>query len=306
MTRIVPLSYNAMFKAVFSHNKVMLLRMIEAIFKYCNIKIDIQDKDIIIKNNELSLSNVHDRQLICDYVIKVNDYMELNIEINRTRYPGLIERNMTYSFKIYCDYFKSGNRYQEFTKYSLLQVNFNHYSNPNKKNINKYFMLDADDLGNYLSKNLCIINIDIDSCYKFVYNKDKLEEISDLERIGAILYTDTLEDISFILGSMIQMEDKEKFLKDVEEKSKDKDVLNSLKFEDNIDYRFDLVEEEALERGIKEGIEQGIEQSIKNMLKKNIKVEDIADITDRRIEDIEEIKNTVLCQIVLVDNKFDK
>ena len=289
MTRIVPLSYNAMFKAVFSHNKVMLLRMIEAIFKYCNIKIDIQDKDIIIKNNELSLSNVHDRQLICDYVIKVNDYMELNIEINRTRYPGLIERNMTYSFKIYCDYFKSGNRYQEFTKYSLLQVNFNHYSNPNKKNINKYFMLDADDLGNYLSKNLCIINIDIDSCYKFVYNKDKLEEISDLERIGAILYTDTLEDISFILGSMIQMEDKEKFLKDVEEKSKDKDVLNSLKFEDNIDYRFDLVEEEALERGIKEGIEQ----SIKNMLKKNIKVEDIADITDRSIEDIEEIKNTM-------------
>ena len=154
-------------------------------------------------------------------------------------------------------------------------------------------MLDADDLGNYLSKNLCIINIDIDSCYKFVYNKDKLEEISDLERIGAILYTDTLEDISFILGSMIQMEDKEKFLKDVEEKSKDKDVLNSLKFEDNIDYRFDLVEEEALERGIKEGIEQGIEQSIKNMLKKNIKVEDIADITGRSIEEIEEIKNTM-------------
>ena len=93
------------------------------------------------------------------------------------------------------------------------------------------------------------------------------------------------------------MEEKEKFLKDVEEKSKDKDVLNSLKFEDNIDYRFDLVEEEALERGIKEGleqgIEQGIEQSIKNMLKKNIKVEDIADITGRSIEEIEEIKITM-------------
>ena len=62
-----------------------------------------------------------------------------------------------------------------------------------------------------------------------------------------------------------------------------------MKFEDNIDYRFELVEEEALERGIKEGIEQ----SIKNMLKKNIKVEDIADITGRSIEDIEEIKNSM-------------
>ena len=71
-----------------------------------------------------------------------------------------------------------------------------------------------------------------------------------------------------------------------------------MKFEDNIDYRFELVEEEALERGIKEGIEQGIEQGIergelaksldvaKNLLALGMSVSQIMQVTGLTKEQI--------------------
>ena len=149
-----------MFKAVFSNNKVILSKLIEAILEHSYINIDIKDKEFIIKNNELPIDNYHDKQLICDYIIKLDNINDLNIELNRKQYPGVVERNMTYSFKIYYEHFNRGNEYSEFKKYNLIQVNFNKFKNPNNKSINKYYLLDANDSKNFLSKSICIINID--------------------------------------------------------------------------------------------------------------------------------------------------
>ena len=46
-----------MFKAVFTENKEVLTKMIEAILDYCQLRIDIRNKEFIIKNNELPLGN---------------------------------------------------------------------------------------------------------------------------------------------------------------------------------------------------------------------------------------------------------
>ena len=157
-TKIFNLSYNAMFKAVFSNNKAILAKLIEAILEYCKMNIDIKGKEIIIKNNELPINNYKDKQLICDYIIKLNETTDLNIEINRSYYPGLIERNMTYSFKIYYQHFNAGDEYKEFEKYNLIQVNFNNFNNHNTKSINVHYLIDLNDINNILSKNICIIN----------------------------------------------------------------------------------------------------------------------------------------------------
>ena len=291
-TNIPPLSYNAMFKAVFSNNKRILSKLIEAILSYCKIEINVQDKELEIRNNELPLESYQDRQLICDFIIKLNEHLDLNIEVNKSYYPGLTERNLTYSFKIYYEHFKTGDDYKEFSKYNLLQVNFNNFPNPKGKSINKFFMMDIEDLTNSLSKNFCILNIDIASCFKLVYNKTNLKEVSSLERFSGILYASNIEDISNILGSdMLTKKEKKEFLDDVLEKSKDKDVLKAIKLENSIDYRFALVEEEALNRGIEQGISQEKESTIKAMLKKNMNIEDIHDITGKSIEEIKKIEN---------------
>ena len=285
-TEIPMLAYNAMFKAVFSNNKKILTKLIEAILEYAKMNIDIKDKDLIIKNNELPLENYNGKQLICDYIIKLNEYTDLNIEINKSYYLGLTERNMTYSFKIYYEHFKVGDKAQEFNKYNLLQVNFNNFGNPNQKNINKFLMLDMDDPSNTLSKNLCIMNIDIASCFNLVYNNTKLKEISYLERFAGILYCKYLEDISLILGGdMLDMKEKKEFLNDIKIRASDEEVKEDLRLENDIEYRFDLVAEDFFERGI----EQEKQNIIISMFKKNISLEDISDITGKTINEINSI-----------------
>ena len=225
--------------------------------------------------------------------------MDLNIEINRAHYPGLEERNLCYCFKIYCDHFKAGDEYDKFKKYLLVQVNFNNFSNPDNELVKNFYLLDVAKPKDFLTKNICILNIDIASCFNKFYNKDKLEEMSILEKFGAMLKTDYLEDISNVLRSMRNMSKKEKdnFLNQVKDMSKDKDILDAVKLEDNIEYRFDLVREDALERGISQGILQGITQGveqnkldiIKQMLKKNIDIPTISSITGKSIEEIEKM-----------------
>lgn len=151
-------------------------------------------------------------------------------------------------------------------------------------------MMDIENLTNSLSKNLCILNIDIASCFELVSNKANLKEVFLLERFSGILYASNIEDISNILVSdMLTKKEKKEFLDDVLEKAKDKDVLKAIKLEDSIDYRFALVEEEALNRGI----EQGIDFVIKSMLQKKMNIEDIHDITGKSIEEIKKIEESI-------------
>ena len=293
-TKIINLSYNAMFKAVFSNNKAILAKLIEAILEYCKMNIDINGKEIIIKNNELPISNYKDKQLICDYIIKLNETTDLNIEINRYYYPGLIERNMTYSFKIYYQHFNAGDDYKEFEIYNLIQVNFNKFDKYNTKPINIHYLIDIDDSNNILSKSIRIINIDIENCYNLVYNNSKKEEITELEKLSAIMHCEYLEDISSILESVgLDMDNKKKFINDVLEASNDKDVQKAVKLEDSIDYRFELVEEEALKRGFEQGTKETKRDMIKEMLKQKLDYELISKVSGKSINEIKEIEKSI-------------
>lgn len=112
----------------------------------------------------------------------------------------------------------------------------------------------------------------------------------DLEKFGALLKANNLDDISHILEKdLINMSEKDKFIDQLKDMSCDKEILEAVKFEDSIDYRFNLVEEEALERGKEE---EKLEM-IKSMLKKNINYQDISYITGKSIEEIKEIENSI-------------
>lgn len=291
-TKIPSLSYNAMFKAIISNNKYILSKLIEAILDYYKIDIDIKDKELIIKNNELPIDNYQDRQLICDYIIKLDDNTEINIEVNRSKYIGVTERNLTYSFKIYYEHFKAGDDYDKFSKYTLLQINFNNYPNSNGKSINRFYMIDIDDIENRLSNSYSIMNIDIAKCYKLVYNKDNLEGISELEKLSAIIGCEYLEDVASILErGKISMDkkEKEKLLKEIKAKIKDKDILEAIKLENSIDDRFKMIEAMALETGLQQGREENTVEIIKTMLDNNSSYEYISKITGKSKEEIDSI-----------------
>ena len=146
------------------------------------------------------------------------------------------------------------------------------------------------------------MNIDIASCFNLAYNSTKLTDVSSLERFAGILYAKTLKDISLILGGdILSMAEKEQFLNDVERAARDKKIQEDLRLEETLEYRFALVEEDAFERGKNLGIEQGIEQGIKQntldiikeMLKNNTDLEFISKVTNKSIDEIEQIKNSL-------------
>ena len=135
-------------------------------------------------------------------------------------------------------------------------------------------------------------------CYNLVYNNTCKEEISELEKLSAILYCDYLKDISSILESVrLDNMEKEKFINDINNASCDKNNQEAIKLEDNIEYRFELTEEEALNKGINQGITQGITQNtintIKNMLKEKIPYELISKVVEKPISEIKEIEKSI-------------
>lgn len=294
MTKIISLSKNAMFKAVFMDNKEMLAVIVKAVLEYCNIVKNFNSKDLIIKTNELKLNNGHNRQLVCDCIIKVDDNLELNIEINKSNYQGVTERNMAYIFNIYYHHFKAGDKYKSFTTYSTIQANFNLFPNADNETIGMYMLLNTNKLEDYLSKNLRIINIDIDCCYKMFYNKNTRKDMLLIEKLGAMFYTEDLEDISKILESeKMSSVDKEKFLNDIKEKSKDKDVIEAVKLEETIDYRFEAMRQTGIMQGIEQGENNKTIEMIENMLKKNLDINTISEISGKSIKEIKNIAKKI-------------
>ena len=288
------LMYNAMFKSVFRKNPNVLKRLVELVLEENDIHLNLEDKTLTLKNNDLILNHYKDKQYICDFIINIDKYTDLSIEINRTFYPGLMERNMAYSFNIYYNHFKQGNNYNEFEKYGLIQINFNKFSLSDDKIMNAFYLIDKDNPLNILSKNLLIIHIDVYKCYKLVYNKTNLDENSKMEKLVACLASTSLSEISSILGSdILEMKEKEKFLNDIASSSQDEDVTKALPFEESIDYRFELLEQDALEKGIEQGIKQGEskkqQEMIEKMLKKNIDIKVISEIANISLKEVEKI-----------------
>ena len=89
------------------------------------------------------------------------------------------------------------------------------------------------------------------------------------------------------------MKEKKEFLEQIKNASQDKEILKAIKLEDNIENRFKLVEEDALERGIEKGIEQKTIDVIMQLLKNNANLSLISDVTGKSIEEIKKIAKEI-------------
>ena len=182
------------------------------------------------------------------------------------------------------------------------KVNLNNYHNPNGKCINCFYLIDVNDISNFLSNNISILNIDIASCYDLVYNNSKLEEISVLHAIGAMLCCDYLEDISYIFEKGLIKMDKEyvqKLLDDIKNKSNDKKIYRVPKLEKTIEDRYKLIagmawgeaEEVTTKKVTKEVTEEVTENMIKTMLNEKMPYEQISKISGYSVDEIKKLEN---------------
>ena len=294
------LCYDTIFKSVFRNEENILGKMISDI---TGIDYALLKDNIVLETNELPVHKRNEKFKRCDFIIKVDDQMILNLELNSQSHTGLIVKNLSYVFQLFSTSFKKGGCYNE--KFVVMQINLNCFrDSASKKELSKYYLKEEEDNRIY-SNNLLIYDLNIVNCHEIYYNCGELK-VPNYVRWGELLYCSDISKIPSITKGIMTCEERNRIMGILDKLTKDdlflskEDAMQWDEWERNTIYNDGVKEgiEQGIEKGIEQGIEKGIEQGIvKNttemiisMLKNNIDIETISKITNKSIKEIEMIK----------------
>lgn len=271
------LYYDIAFKSIFLTFTNILYQMISDI---TNINYNELKSNAIIFNSELEIKHVLSKRMISDLVILCNNKI-INIEINKSYRNWTYNRNISYLCNIYSSTLKKSIDYNEFTNYELYQINFNIGKKTND-NYSKDMIVDTKTC-KIVTNILKIYNINIDNCYKVLYNEEKKGKISKIIKWGALFNASTIDEINNILGGILMYKEREELIKEIKKKD-GMFTLENLWDYDAEDKRIEnTIRNEAYNEGISKGISQGIEKGTKhiilNMLNNNYSYDEISKIT---------------------------
>ena len=290
----IKLCHDVIFKGVFLREKELLIKMI---YDITNITETMQYEEILT-GYELEPYKVNGKVNKSDMLIKINDRYFINVELNYKHQKNVLVRNMIQLFRIYGQVLESGMTDNELSLIKVGQLNFNTFSNSNDKVLERVFYTNEE--GDVISNLLNIWNIDIEKCYKTLYNNsENKEKLPKVVKWGAIIYSDLdkMEDTLERTGDLLTMEEKEKLLKRIHELMKDRKIIQEWMVIENNRLREEDILNTAKGEARREGWEEGIEEKelelIKNMLIKKYTYKDISEITGKTIEEIKEIENSM-------------
>ena len=81
---------------------------------------EVISKDMVISNNELSVEVYDEKKMRTDILVEIEKNI-INLEMNRTYYEGLFEKNSAYHQKLMVEQYKSGEEY-DIKKKQLLDL----------------------------------------------------------------------------------------------------------------------------------------------------------------------------------------
>ena len=115
---MIPLSYDLVFKNVFKLNLNLLVDLLNA-----SLKMEIsKDDKIRILDSELPIINKNERKKMVDIIVSINDKIFIDIEMNRSKFEYVMERNFNYLDKIATIIFEKGKSIKEINN---IQLNLN-------------------------------------------------------------------------------------------------------------------------------------------------------------------------------------
>ena len=290
--KIIPLTYDFMFKALFGNEKNINI-LIRLLGDYFNIEYEKLKGKIKILNSELIKNDKYDKKKSVDVIIELNEKEIINIEMNaNNNYPGLKERNTAYICKIYSEQYITNEEYYKTKK--CIQINFNNFGITKKKKKKVVYKLRDEENKDTLTENLEIHHIDMEYINKVCYNEITKEKLDKWIKIMKA------EDIEELRRRSDFMEEEGKMLVDeVERLSSDEHIIGLYDGELHekkvrrsiINYEVEKGIQKGIQKGIKQGVEQSKKEIILNMLKNNIEPEMISLYTNVSIDKIIKIKN---------------
>lgn len=275
--KLIPLTSNTMFKELFGReeNKNVLAYLLciyfdlDYKFVYDNIK---------HLNTQLGIEHIKNYKYNVDVIVSLNNKVVIGLEMNKSFWKGLENRNLSYISNTFSSQFRSGSLKEDFyNSKKHIQINFNNYNYPKDKERGIYRLKEIET-NEELTDIIEIHHINLEMIKSKCYNE--VEELSNIDKVGNFLKSEDIDEVSKIVGEEM------------------KDILDKLIELSNDEKLVGLYNEEELQEQIKksireDAIEQGIEQEklniAKKMLEENIDVNIISKVTELSIKQIKNI-----------------
>jgi len=281
-TKMIPLTFDIVFKNIFEDNKEALKRFLISVL---HLDIEPYECNVTMHTKELPLTHYKEYKKTVDINVEINDKIFINIELNKTSFNKVRRRNHLYHNKVVSLTLKKGDKIEILKEMLNIQLNLNV--------LDKSINIGEDIVVPYsLKTNSIYVDNDIvylrylDYYRRMYYNKNV--EMKEDELWLAAFMAEDFKSLNEILSKIIEDNLREKLVKDMVRISMDDVILDEYER-----HTLDLIAEidsKRIER--EEAIKENTESIIKSMLKKKISYEDISEITGKTIEEIKEIENS--------------
>ena len=280
---VFPGTYDHVFKSVIEDDD---LKDFTAFVVGRTIGRSIDIDSIIFINPEYTKDNILDKGNITDVLMLANGGDRISLKMNRSNDNKLVKRNKSHLFE---GMVKTINvSFKDGIDYYFIQICFDNFSLKDKL-ISTYKLTDLDDgIVDEENENFVKYRINLAKIYKKYYTLD--EELTRFEKALAILSFNKVKDLRKLSeGDEMLM----RVVKKIEELTDDPDMVQYIDVEKGMEYGHKLDIQQAVEKAEKKAEEKAQKVKIetaRKMLEKNIRIEDIIDITGLSNEEIEKIE----------------
>lgn len=246
-----------------------------------------QEDKISLLDSELPIINKKEHEQIVDIFVVIDNTIYVDIEMNRSKFENVFERNTKYKNRISNVIFEKGESLKELKTKYLYQLNLN--ASPNEEILEDTIVMYGLNTNKIYSSKESIIIKSLERYRDLYYNGVRDEEVIWLTILTARNFSELYEMASQILDG----KELKKLMEASINMSKDEFVLHAWQKE-KMDALVKYNEiEEAANKGKAEGKAEGIKEKTieiaKNLLKENIDVETISKTTGLTKEDIQKL-----------------
>ena len=285
---LIPLSYDRAFKSTFKSNLNILKQILNVSLP---ITISKEDK-ISLLDSEMPIINKKEHEQIVDIFVVINKNIYVDIEMNRSKFESVFERNDKYKNRISNIIFEKGESLKELKTKHVYQLNLN--ASPQEEILEDTIVRYGLKTKKIYSSNESVIMKSLERYRDLYYNGIREEEVILLTMLTARNFSELYEFGKKILDE----EELRKLMEASINMSKDGFVIHAWqkeKMDALVKYNeIEDAKKEGKALGIEEGKAEGIKESTtliaRNMLKKKMSIKDISEITGLTEEDIQKLQ----------------
>lgn len=260
--KIIPMTFDVVFKSVLQDkdSEEYLIDIISGITK---IKKEYIKGKIVFKNNELVKDEVIEKGKTTDLIIELKDNI-INLEMNKSYYDGLFDKNDRYIDKLKNGIVSMGEKYTKQKK--IIQINFDNFEVFDERIVIRFRMMDTERgliRSDYVyNSDVEIYHINLKRIRKKYYNKN---ELNKFEKELLIMTLDNEKELTEITKGCKEME---KVAKKISKISKEEELQGIYDIEEQEAFIRNRIRMHAARKGYDAGLEKGIEEGMKKGYRK--------------------------------------